>query len=187
MPKLNREGRALALSRDQLEAVFEELRQPHRAIAQICYYTASRVGEIVSLKREAIIGNTLVIKQHKTRQVKEVRIQGALKEVLKGINSTGAFLFPGGRGRSGKHISVRAFEKALQQVYDLLGIRGASTHSFRRSMATHLYRQDVDLESIRQLTGHKSLESLTLYIDIVRDEANQKIASAIADPNFGVF
>lgn len=56
-----------------------------------------------------------------------------------------------------------------------------------RSPLMRLHRQSVDLESIRQLTGHKSLESLTLYIDIGREEANQKIASAISDPNFGVF
>ena len=74
---------------------------------------------------------------------------------------------------------MRGFEKKLSTAYALLGIRGASTHSFRRSMATHLYRVGVDLESIRQLTGHRSLQSLTLYIDVGREEADKKIADAI--------
>ena len=58
-------------------------------------------------------------------------------------------------------------------------------HSFRRSMATHLYRAGVDLESIRQLTGHKSLGTLTNYIDIGREEAERKIADAVSNPDFG--
>ena len=56
MPKLNREGRALVLDPAQIKQVFVELEPPHRLMAQLCDYTASRVGEIVSLKRTAIIG-----------------------------------------------------------------------------------------------------------------------------------
>jgi integrase/recombinase XerD len=179
MPKLNREGRALVLTPDQLKQVFDELDQPHRLIAQLCFYTASRVGEVVSLKREAIIGNTLVIRQHKTGRVKEVSVTPQIRQALDAARLPAhGHLFPGS-GQSG-HLTVRAFEKRLYESYALLGIRGASTHSFRRSMATHLYRVGVDLESIRQLTGHKSLESLTLYIEVGRDEADRKIADAIA-------
>jgi integrase/recombinase XerD len=179
MPKLNREGRALVLSPSEIKQVFDELDQPYRLVAELCYYTASRVGEVIALQREAIIGNTLIIRQHKTKRSKEVAIVPQLWTALNAMQlpTTGP-LFPGS-GRSG-HLTVRAFEKWLYKVYSLLEIRGASTHSFRRSMATHLYRSGVDLESIRQLTGHKSLDSLTLYIDVGREEANRKIADAIA-------
>ena len=179
MPKLNREGRALVVDPAQIKQVFAELDPPHRLIAQLCYYTASRVGEIVSLKREAIIGQSLVIRQPKTGRVKEVRIHEPLRAALDPVRlPSRGYLFPGG-GKTG-HLTVRGFEKKLSAAYALLGIRGASTHSFRRSMATHLYRAGVDLESIRQLTGHRSLQSLTLYIDVGRDEADKKIADAIA-------
>lgn len=178
MPKLNREGRALVLSPAELKQVFFELDPPYRLMAQLCYFTASRVGEIVQLKGEAFIGGSLVIRQPKTGRVKEITIHSQLRGVLDGVNlPKSGFLFPGS-GRTG-HLTVRSFEQRLYAVYALLGIRGASTHSFRRSMATHLYRAGVDLESIRQLTGHKSLESLTLYIDVGREEADRKIADAI--------
>lgn len=179
MPKLNREGRALVLSPEEIKQVFAELDHPYRLMAELSFYTASRIGEVMSLKREAIIGNTIVIRQHKTGRVKEVTITPQIRQALESVKlPSEGFLFPGA-GQNG-HLTVRAFEKRLTTVYELLGIRGASTHSFRRSMATHLYRAGVDLESIRQLTGHKSLDSLTLYIDVGRDEADQKIANAIA-------
>ena len=49
MAKSNREGKALVLSREQLQAVFVNLDYPHCAIAQLCYLTASRAGEVVAL------------------------------------------------------------------------------------------------------------------------------------------
>ena len=55
-PKLNREGRVLVLDSAQIKQVFAELDPPHRLIAQLGDYPASRVGEIVSLKGAAIIG-----------------------------------------------------------------------------------------------------------------------------------
>ena len=82
MPKLNREGRALVLDLAGIKQVFAELNPPYRLIAQLCYYTVSRVGEIVSLKRESIIGKTLVIRQPKTGRVKEVRIHEPLRAAL---------------------------------------------------------------------------------------------------------
>ena len=37
----------------------------------------------------------------------------------------------------------------------------------------------MDLESIGQVTGHNLLDSLTLYIDIPRLEAQSKVAAAV--------
>lgn len=188
MPKFNREGQALVLSKDQLFEIFEELPETHREIAQVCYYTASRAGEIVGLKTGAIIQGRLMIRQSKVKKTKDVAIGPELKAVLNEVKPKDGYLFPRGpRGAKSKvpHMTMRGFEKALQKTLDYLGIRGASTHSFRRSMATHLYRAGVDLESIRQLTGHKSLGTLTNYIDIGREEAERKIADAISNPDFG--
>ena len=169
MPKLNREGRALVLDPAEIKQVFTELDLPHQLIAQLCYYIASRVGEIVSLKREAIIGQSLVIRQPKTGRVKEVRIHEPLQAALDQVRlPSRGYLFPGS-GKTG-HLTVRGFEKKLSAAYALLGICGPSTHSFRCSIVTHLCRAGVDLESIRLLNGHASLQPLTLYIDVGRHE-----------------
>jgi integrase/recombinase XerD len=46
------------------------------------------------------------------------------------------YLFP---GRVEGHITTRACDKALRETLDYLGIRGAATHSFRRSLLTWLH------------------------------------------------
>ncbi len=178
MPKVNREGKALVLSQDQLQAVFVNLDYPHCAIARLCYLTASRAGEVVALPVTAISHDAISIKQTKTRATKEINLYPELSDVVKQlVPQEGAYYFPGRSGQT--HITLRAFQKQLDKTCDYLGIKGASSHSFRRSMATHLYRAGVDLESIRQVTGHKSLDSLTLYIDIPRLEAQSKVAAAV--------
>ena len=178
MAKSNRTGKALVLSREQLQAVFVSLDYPHCAIARLCYLTASRAGEVVALPVTAISHDAISIKQPKTKATKEINLYPELSDVVTQlVPQTGAYYFPGRSGQT--HITLRAFQKQLDKTCDYLRIIGASSHSFRRSMATHLYRAGVDLESIRQVTGHKSLDSLTLYIDIPRLEAQSKVAAAV--------
>lgn len=179
MAKQNRQGKALILDLEQIEEIIGNLAYPHNAIASLCYWSASRAGEIVALEFSAIGPNSISIKQRKTKAVKEIGYYPELKDAVSLIHQhSGQWCFPG--RKSAAHLTLRAFQKQLDHCFDWLGIRGASSHSFRRSMATHLYESKVDLQSIRQMTGHKSLDSLTEYIDIPRLEAQGRISDAIS-------
>jgi integrase/recombinase XerD len=82
-------------------------------------------------------------------------------------------------GSQRQSISRQSVDAAFRDVFDLLGITGASTHSFRRSMATHLSREGLTLADIAQITGHKDLASLSHYLDADDEKALsalQKIA-----------
>ena len=178
MAKLHREGKALVLNREQLKELFMNLPYPHDAIASLCYWSASRAGEIVALPTRAIGERSISIKQSKVKATKEIDFYPELSDAVSMVViSGGEYCFPGRNGTG--HMTLRAFQKQLDKCCDWLGIKGASSHSFRRSMATHLYLSDVDLESIRQMTGHKTLSSLTEYIDIPRLEAQSRISEAI--------
>ena len=65
MAKNNREGKALVLDYEQRDAIFAELQYPHNAIASLCYWSASRAGEIVALPTRAIGYRSISIKQSK--------------------------------------------------------------------------------------------------------------------------
>jgi len=47
--KQNRSGKAAVLEPDELQNLFWELDDPYRAIAQLCYLTAGRIGEVLLL------------------------------------------------------------------------------------------------------------------------------------------
>ena len=179
MAKSNRRGQATVLTREQVQQVCRELDYPHRAIAQLCYLTGSRVGEIISLKAADIVSGELIISMPKTSKVKAIAITPEIKAVLGAANlPSSGYLFPSKNSQG--YLTTRGFEKRLAAAFELLGIEGASTHSFRRSAATHAYETTNSLAKVQRLTGHASLGSLSLYIDIDRAEADAAIASTFA-------
>jgi len=59
--KQNRSGKAAVLEPDELQHLLAELDDPYRAIAQICYLTAGRIGEVLLLKAEHVTGGLSVV------------------------------------------------------------------------------------------------------------------------------
>jgi integrase/recombinase XerD len=54
-----------------------------------------------------------------------------------------------------------------------VGFKGISTHSFRRTSITNLYRAGVDLKTIQQRSGHASIANVGLYIERLNGEAQK--------------
>ena len=63
----------------------------------------------------------------------------------------------------------------VRRACDLLGFEGVSTHTFRRSLATHLYDAGVPLRQIMAITGHASLVSLTSYLNLEQRAAGDAL------------
>lgn len=87
------------------------------------------------------------------------------------------YLFPGS-GAAG-HITRRAVDKQVRRAVAMIGVEGASTHSFRRSMATHLHLSGVSLRAIQRITGHATLAALERYLDMAGAEAAQQQQSVL--------
>ena len=59
-----------------------------------------------------------------------------------------------------KHLSTQSFDKELRRVCDWNNLQGISSHSFRRTQLTELYRDGWSLREIQHISGHRSLQSL---------------------------
>lgn len=77
-------------------------------------------------------------------------------------------MFPGKKGDG--HLTRQAADAALRKACDFIEIEGISTHSFRRTGITKLYRAGVSLKAIQQHSGHKDLDNLVLYIEVDQSE-----------------
>jgi integrase/recombinase XerD len=208
MPKVNRRGQAEVLSQDQLAQLWAELDPPHVLITQLAYYTGSRMSEVCSLRAEDISAGKIVIHQPKTDRTKEVVVVPQLKDAIAQADLPKVgYLFPAakwtratvkqyriqrqdngtyyfqriGERPPRQHISTRAVDKALRQACDLLGFEGVSTHTFRRSLATHLYDSGVPLRQIMAITGHASLASLTSYLNLEQRAAGDALLGFFAE------
>lgn len=172
MPKSNRSGQARVLTPEQMECIWSELDQPYRIATQIAYYTAARIGEVLSLTRGDWRDDHLVYRASmtKTKTTRQAAVGRRLGELLRSADlPKDGYLFPS-VSASG-HLTPRAVDKHMRRAAAMCGVEGASTHSFRRSHATHLHRAGVPLRAIQRITGHKDLASLEKYLDIGSAEA----------------
>ena len=141
----------------------------------------SATGYLVSsarqLRAKDVVGNTLVLRKAttKTKRTRLVPLHPKLKAVLgeTGLPSSG-YLFPG-RGGQGP-ITRQACDTALRKACDLLGLRGYSTHSNRRTWATRLDKAGVRLKAIQDLGGWSSMAALQRYLEVSEDEKVDAIA-----------
>lgn len=172
--KTNRAGSAAILELDELQNLFYELEDPHKAIAQVCYLTAGRIGEVLQLRAEHVRGGYVVFpgRNTKTKETRRVVISKPLSEVLQRVPSSG-YLFPGS-GKSG-HLTARAVEKRVKDAAGLLGYDGVSMHSFRRSRLTHLHEQEWGLHELKRVSGHKSLQQLQQYLGADQVAVDEKL------------
>ena len=170
--KNNRNGQAEVLTDEQLAELIQVMQPNHQLLFAICYYTSCRVSEALKLERSDIIGDRIVFRARttKTKMTRDVKIPSKLKAILKqsDLSPTG-YLFP---GKNTGHLTRQAADLALRKACDYLGIQGVSTHSFRRTGLTKLYKQGVPLKTLQERTGHVDLGNLAKYLAIGRDEVD---------------
>jgi integrase/recombinase XerD len=82
-------------------------------------------------------------------------------------------LFPGlkGQGCLSLDSALERFEFAFKKT----GIIGAGTHSCRRTALTTMHREGKLLRVIQEISGHKKLENLQLYLEVSEEEARDAV------------
>ena len=181
MPKRNRYGKAAILSQEDKVIIRYHLKNPKYQLLWDCaIYTGERWGALVQLLLEDCYDklgqprNYLLIrpqtrKSHagKSAKTREVPTHPKLKEsLLNYALPNSIWLFPTDKGK-GSHISFHSAAVKLQKTLSDCGLgdRGISTHSTRRTFITDLHNLGTSIKTIATITGHKSLESLKLYIE----------------------
>jgi integrase len=57
-----------------------------------------------------------------------------------------------------------ALEQLFRHLYKISGMKGASSHSGRRSYASRLVESGVDIEDVSRLLGHSDLDYTLIYV-----------------------
>jgi integrase/recombinase XerD len=177
--KVKGNGRAKVLSQAELDRLFERgLTTPRdKLLFAIAYYCACRVSEVLALKTDDIVDGVVTLRRATTQGKSGTRtlpMHPKLMEYLEQYNPPPGLLFP---GRSGEKPLTRAMvDLILKAACKRVRIRGASTHSFRRTALTNLSNANVRIRVIQDVSGHKSLTALQRYLEVKPSQVEAAIA-----------
>ena len=130
---------------------------------------ALRIGDVYGADGEPRTQFTLAAEQTKgarTRTVfvnKQLRAQLVLYAQWRRTSDTAAPLF---RSQKGGYFSANTMCQLFLNIYSAAGLKGASSHSGRRTFITKLANSGVNVRVLAALAGHRSIVTTQRYIDV---------------------
>ena len=173
------------ISHDKLNEIFtsfndSDLDIRNRLVIELLYATGLRVGELVNIKIKDIDFGAQSIKVlGKGSKERYVFYNNTTKEVLnkylvvrkKLQKKANDYLLLNDKGTPIKEASVR---KIIQTTLMKCGIKSKITpHTFRHTFATDLLNQGLDLVNVKELLGHASLNTTSIYTHITNDRIKE--------------
>ncbi|GAN33481.1 MAG: site-specific integrase [Candidatus Brocadia sp. AMX2] len=136
---------------------------PHlKPIVLVSVNTGMRKGEILNLKWDQVDlrHNFILLDKTKNGERREIPINSTLKELFASMPRSleSECVFVDKNGKPYGNIK-RGFHTALKKA----GIRDFHFHDLRHTFASHLVMTGVDLPSVKELLGHKSLTMTLRY------------------------
>lgn len=153
-----------------------------RAILEVFYSSGIRLAELLGLETydADLKERMLFIRLGKGRKDRIVpmgknaakRLESYLQGVRSEFGTSGQnVLF---LNRSGRPLSGGSIHALLRKYRIAAGIeKPVSPHTLRRTCATHLLQQGVDIRYIQKLLGHKRLETTQVYTKVMPMEVKQ--------------
>jgi integrase/recombinase XerD len=143
-------------------------------LLELLYATGTRVSELVSLKRSAVMRDasflTITGKGNKERIVPvNDRARDAIRLYLKTLEP-GPWLFPAS-GADG-HLARQVFARDLKLLAARAGISSArvAPHVLRHAFASHLLHGGADLRVVQMLLGHADISTTQIYTHVLDEK-----------------
>ena len=177
-------GQAITLTDKELKRVESVIASNNHSIRNQALLTLSfklglRIKELASLTIEDVYqdGNiklTLHLTSDKTKGEKHrdialtnPKVITDLLTLIKQRQSEDVIFTPIAplfKSQKGSRFSPNALSRVLKDIYVTAGLDKASSHSGRRTLITKLAETNIDINSIRQIAGHTSLNTTMRYI-----------------------
>lgn len=168
MPK-NIQVRQSCLTAEQVKTVLQVANVRDRALIALLCDTGLRREEIVSLNWNDLDFQTGLLRVTKTKggKFRSVCAGAKTRRLLlayrrKVVNSDGAMF----QTSTGERLRGDAVRLICQRLSKKTAIR-FSPHTCRRTAATLLLKSGVDLETLRRILGHSSLDLLNIYVTLL--------------------
>lgn len=149
---------------------FTDLKQ--KAMLVLMYSAGLRIGEVCNLRYEDISRSQMRIHitHGKNRSDRFAILSPAALDILTqywfAFDKPTGFLFPKQNGQD-RPIDTFYISRHMTATEEKLGWPHRFTcHSLRHAFGTHLYEDGVDLFTLKELLGHKSISSTLIYVHL---------------------
>lgn len=161
---------------EEVNVIIDSIQNPkHKAEIALLYSSGIRVSELCRLKCHDIIAskNLIHIEPSKNRCERYAVLSQKALSILKYYilssyrnASPESWLFPNPSG--GNSVCTESVRQVFQKALAGLGWteKGFTLHSLRHAFGLHLYETGVDLLTIKEAMGHKSLRSTEVYLTL---------------------
>ncbi len=150
-----------ALADEEFERIYRASSSEFKPILLCAYLTGMRRGEIRNLKWENIDFNPgyLFVKETKNNESRAIPMDDTLRgELLKLKRSESEYEF-----QSFQEESLTSFYREFWKATKKAGVK-CTFHSLRHTFASNLVtRLKEDMETVREITGHKDIRMLQRY------------------------
>ena len=120
-----------------------------------------------NLKKEVLLKRTMTkgAKQRKVYLTNE-KLRKVIKDYLKYRQSNNTYDMDAPFILSQKKCSFTpdTMQKLFSRFYRAVGLDGASSHSGRRTGATNLFENGIDVRNVQVLLGHSQISSTIIYL-----------------------
>ncbi len=178
------------LSIEECQTLIECCASHLKPIVTVALHTGMRKSEILSLKWEQIDlkHGFILLEITKNGERREIPINTTLEEMFNEIPHSveSVYVFTDRNGNPYKEVK-RSFSTALKKT----GIRDFRFHDLRHTFASHLVMNGVDITSIKELLGHKTLTMTMRYAHLSPGHKRKavdtldKMLRSNQDENFG--
>jgi integrase len=170
-------------SRAEVERMEREVRPWLREVVSVLAWTGMRIGELINLKWSDVDLKQKLIHvrirddwRPKGKADRTIPMHPKVAAIVAG-RPVRSFVFYGPNG--GKLKEQHCLE-ALKSDQRKLGLPVSDLHGLRRFFATEMLRVGVDLETVRQWGGWKTLETMLRYLADVTEGRSVKVMEEAA-------
>lgn len=149
-----------------------------KTIITLFLTTGMRLSELAGLNIDDTTQTQIKIKQGKGNKTRTVNISNDVADLLQEYiqnnrYSSGNILFT---SQKNNRMSESAIQKTIEKYIKKAGLdERLSTHKIRHTAAVLMLQNKVDLNTIREILGHKSLKTTQIYTHTL-DETKQETA-----------
>jgi integrase len=160
------------LTQEEIEKLYNCSADHLKPIVLTALLTGMRKSEILKLKWEDIDFDQgiIFVRNSKNNETREIPMNDQLMSVLRNLKFKSPYLFAREDGKL--CISIRtAFENAVRRA----NIHDFRFHDLRHTFASHLVMAGVDLITVKELLGHKTINMTLRYAHLSPDHKRHAV------------